>query len=186
MSRGLGLAPGCGKRMIVERCWQGAAVPSKDHLCIELWSRRDGLRVHIDAPFHGDPTPPTPAGRCEQLWRYEVAELFILGRGEQYLELEFGPAGHYLALQLAGPRNVVCDDLELDCSFNRHAAGGRWSVTAVVPSSLLPEGADRVNGYAIHGTAPRHHLAYNPVPGLAADFHKLEHFVSLEKLADLP
>ena len=32
------------------------------------------------------------------LWDYEVVELFLLNSDtEEYLELEFGPHGHYLA-----------------------------------------------------------------------------------------
>jgi hypothetical protein len=41
------------------------------------------------------------------LWRHDVIELFLLGPDKRYLELEFGPFGHYWFLELDGCRNIT-------------------------------------------------------------------------------
>ncbi len=131
--------------------------------------------VTIAAPYHGDPAPPAPAGSTDRLWEYEAVELFLLGRDDAYLEIELGPHGHHLALQLRGRRNIVGHGLAI-----RYAAaidGDRWSGRAVVPQALLPDQVTRGNAFALHGVGPeRRHLAAFPVPGPAPDFHRLDRF----------
>ena len=67
----------------------------------------DHLSVQVRAPYHSDSPPPSPPGPMDFLWEYEVVELFLLGAGERYTEIELGPHGHHLVLQLVGCRNVV-------------------------------------------------------------------------------
>ncbi len=138
----------------------------------------DAIEVELEAARHGDPPPPGPPGRCDGLWNHEVLELFLLGRDEQYLELEFGPNGHYLALQLAGRRRVVASDLVAE-----YAVGGdaeRWSGRARLERAALPPELVAANAYGIHGFgAARRYLAWVPVPAEAPDFHRLERFAPL-------
>ncbi len=133
------------------------------------------LVVRIDAPFFGDPAPAGRAGVCDGLWDYEVCEIFLVGSDNQYLELEFGPHGHYLALLLNGPRNVLSRDNCLQYRSEIH--GGRWSGHAVVPAGLVPDPIHRLNLFAIHGTdADRRYLAWSAVPGNQPDFHQPQSF----------
>ena len=45
----------------------------------------------------------------------QVVEAFFLNSvTSQYLEVEFGPHGHYLALLLDGKRNAIKTDLRLE------------------------------------------------------------------------
>jgi hypothetical protein len=111
------------------------------------------------------------------LWNHEVVELFVLGVGEPapYLEVEVGPHGHHIVLELRGARQVARSHLPLDLRVDRSA--GRWTAVARIPRSYLPPGANRANAYAIHGVgAERRYLAWSPVPGPVPDFHRIEHF----------
>lgn len=133
------------------------------------------LVVRIDAPFHGDPPPGARAGVCDGLWDFEVCEIFLVGSDNTYLELEFGPYGHYLALLLDGPRKVRSRDNRIQYQAERH--GERWMGHAVVPGGLIPDPIHRLNLFAIHGTgADRRHLAWSAVPGNQPDFHQPESF----------
>ncbi len=129
----------------------------------------------IDAPLYGDPRPPQAPGRVDQLWEFEVVELFLLGEDSGYLELEFGPWGHYLALVLSGPRQVTRDDAQIGFSVSRGAR--RWTGHAVVERALLPAGLWAANAFAIHGVgAERTYAAAYPSSGDRPDFHRLDSF----------
>ena len=52
----------------------------------------------VEANFYNDAKPDAEPGYLMGLWDYEVVELFLLNsHTEEYLELEFGPHGHFLA-----------------------------------------------------------------------------------------
>ena len=161
-------------------------MPAGDHVRVALTLGADMLQVQIEAPFYSDKAPSAPPGSVPGLWDYEVVELFLLGDKERYLEIELGPHGHHLVLDLQGRRNVLRQGLLLD--YEATIIGGRWRGVANVPRALLPVGLTRCNAYAIHGEGPsRVYLAMAPVPGAAPDFHRLEHFVPLVwRLSDAP
>ncbi len=155
--------------------WDGAPCRPDEVATVALEDTPDGLRVSIEAPFHGDPAPTAPPGPLWGLWEHEVVELFVLGAGDRYTELELGPHGHHLLLRLEGRRNPVETLLPVDAHWERH--GGRWRATTVLAPAVLPPRPWRLNAYAIHGTgAERRYLAWAPVPGPQPDFHRLEHF----------
>ena len=131
--------------------------------------------MRVDAPFHGDPAPPGPPGRRPGLWEFEVVELFLVGSGGRYLELEVGPHGHFLALELEGIRRLSRDDVlpAWECRI----AEGRWRGELRIGLDRLPVGVDRWNAFAIHGEGKeRRYLAAHPLPGEAPDFHQPERF----------
>jgi hypothetical protein len=161
--------------LIVCMSWDGRPIPESWHSRLAL--QIDGSLVHLelDAPFHSDPAPVSSPGRCPGLWKYEVVELFLAGVDDRYLELEFGPWGHYLALQLHGARNVVRDDIALD--FDAEPRGDRWSGRCDFSAQWLPGGLGSWNAYSIHGgTDGREHCAAFPVVGVRPDFHRLDCF----------
>lgn len=153
---------------------------------------RGGLCVDVDAPFFADPPPPAPPGPTERLWEYEVVELFVAGPGSDYLELEFGPHGHYLAIQLADVRTPARSVLLLAYDATRSAgARPRFQGRAIVEAGYLPAQPWTANAYAIHraGCRPgggRCHHAHAPVPGAVADFHRPECFVPVPPLTTVP
>ena len=173
----------------IARTWDGA--PARPDERVRLSLRRStsgGLDVSIDAPFHGDPPPPGAAGPTPGLWKFEVVELYVLGDdGHHYLELEFSPHGHWLALELHGRRRIVRS--ENDPKRVRYAArrsAAHFTGRAEVDAALLPARPRFVNAYAIHGTGPaRRHLAWQAIPGSEPDFHCLGAFAPFD-FAGLP
>lgn len=167
--------------------WDGRPAPGP---LAELDFGLSGERFHVcvRAPFFGDPVPPGEGGSTPRLWDFEVVELFLLGAQDHYLELEFGPHGHYLALELRGRRRVVrqgaAQGLQVD--YSSQVQGDRWRARASFSARLLPPSLARFNAYAIHGVgAERRYLAYNPCLGPRPDFHSLERFASLSDVAQL-
>lgn len=165
-------------QLTIARLWNGTDAEPDEVVGLSLQPGADAFTVRVDAPFHDDPPPPRPPGPCERLWEHEVVELFVLGDDERYLEVELGPRGHHLVLQLAGRRRAYARALPL--GFSARVAGTRWRGEASIPWAWVPTGALRGNAYAIHGQGEsRRYLAWAPVPGDAPDFHRLEHFPSL-------
>lgn len=168
--------------IVIDHDWRGAPAGTNERVVLTL-SRANNdvgcdLLVDIDAPFHGDASPSSAAGPTQGLWDFEVVELFLLGAGDRYLELEFGPHGHWLALELEGRRNIVrTENSQRAVQFEAMRSAGRWRGTARIDASLLPDDLARANAYAIHAASDaRRYLAAFPSPGSAPDFHRLEHF----------
>ena len=170
-------------RFEVRQSWNGGPLRRNEFARIELRIGAPGggaLEVEIEATDYGDPAPATCPGRCDGLWNFEVVELFLLGDGDRYLELEFGPHGHFLALTLEGRRRIVPSDLAVE--FTAERRGPRWHGRARVPLGGLPPGLRAANAYAIHGEGEaRRYLAWAPVPGAQPDFHRLECFPALAR-----
>jgi len=161
-------------RCVVDSTWDGDPLGIDERVEVQIELGSAGAKIEIDAPYHGDPSPPD-RGSTPQLWDYEVVELFLLGAEEHYLELEFGPHGHYLALELRGVRNVVASGMAL--KYQARVAGARWTGVAHVPAALIPPGMVALNAYAIHGLGTRRrYLAMAPVGGSVPDFHTLAAF----------
>ncbi|MFZ5481285.1 MAG: hypothetical protein ACOZNI_31285 [Myxococcota bacterium] len=157
----------------VAHTWDG--VPCEPAARVALARDGDGLRVRVEAPRRGDPPPAAPPGPLWGLWEHEVVELFVLGPGERYAELELGPHGHYLLLALEGRRRVVGRELPLDVRWTD--AGLAWIAETRLPAGVLPPEPWRLNAYAIHGVGERRRYhAWAPVPGPAPDFHRLDVF----------
>jgi len=166
-------------RLVIDRTWDGEAIGADECVSLALELGDAALVLDVEAPFHGDPAPPAAPGSCDRLWEFEVAELFLLGEDQHYLEIELGPFGHYLVLTLQGPRGLVGQGLQLGYQVSRSA--GRWHGHAVVPTGYLPPALRACNAYAMHGAAAeRRHLAAHPPGGSEPDFHRLESFEPLD------
>jgi len=147
-------------------------------VALELALGGDPWRIGVAAPLQGDPPPREPAGPRDRLWELEVVELFLLGGGERYLEVELGPHGHYLVLELDGVRRVASQGHAIE--YRAAVEAGRWTGEARLPAALLPPGLRAWNAYAIHGQgSERRYLAAHAVRGAAPDFHRLECFAAL-------
>jgi len=172
------------QRLEIRHTWDGAPARPGERVRLELALEPQVLRVGVDAPYHGDPPPPGPAGPTDGLWEFEVVELFVLQDRvpgtPRYTEIELGPHGHHLVLQLAGIRTVVKSGLPLPYQTTRAPGADRprWRGEARLDASLLPPPPHRLNAYAIHGVgASRRYLALYPGPTSARpDFHRLETF----------
>lgn len=165
-------------RISIQRTWDGGAARPEERVVLDLEREPGHWRLELEAAFHGDPAPPAPAGPTPGLWDYEVVELFLLAPPDHYLEVELGPHGHHLVLELRGARQVIRDALPVD--FHAEIDGTRWRGRARIPDALVPSGVARVNAFAIHGRREaRRYLAFAPVPGPVPDFHRLEDYPEL-------
>lgn len=109
------------------------------------------LTIKIDAPFFNDPPKPTKMiGEFFNLWDYEVVEVFFLNDEGKYLELEFGPHGHFISLLLKGPQEVINKGLIF--SYNSEILNNRWQGEANIPELFFPKKTTKMNAYAIHGS----------------------------------
>lgn len=162
--------------LVVAHTWDGEPIPEAERATARLTVDVDGLLIDIDAPWHGDPLPPALPGPTPGLWNFEVVEVFVLGPGDRYTEVEIGPLGHHLVLRLEGRRNPVAEGLPLSVSVSRE--GPRWRARARLDAEHLPPRPWRINAFAIHGAgAARRYLAAHPAPGPQPDFHRLDAFV---------
>lgn len=167
-------------RLDIAATWDRRPLSADAHSHLVLRWEATTLLLQIEAPFAGDPAPAQPAGSTPRLWEHEVVELMLLGDDARYLELEFGPHGHYLALRLDGVRTIVEEGMALD--FHATIEGDRWRGEARVPRSWLPAGLHAANAFRIAGTgADRSYQAAFPAGGDAPDFHRLEAFAPLFK-----
>jgi hypothetical protein len=157
----------------IAHTWDGVAV-APDAVVRVQWGAQTVV-VEVDAPYHGDPAPSVGAGPVDGLWEYEVVELFVVGRDGTYTELELGPHGHHLLLQLSAVRVVAAKMLPV--AFDAQIAGERWRGRAELPRDQFPAHPVSVNAYRIHGQGEqRRYLAHAPVPGPQPDFHRLSCF----------
>ena len=156
----------------IAQTWDGEALSPEETARLILGWEDEDLVVRVEAPFSDDPAPDHPPGPVWQLWEHEVVELFLVGEGERYTEIELGPHGHHLVLRLEGVRTIVQQELPIHFEAMRHEAS--WSGVARIPRGLLPNPIERLNAFAIRGTgAQRRYMAWSPVPGEAPDFHRI-------------
>jgi len=164
--------------LIIDHTWDGRPALPGEAVTLDLALGEDGLSIVVDAPLHDDPAPEQPPGPTWALWEHEVVELFVLGEGERYTEVELGPWGHHLVLRLEGRRNPVDKLLPIDVTVER--SGGRWRASTILPRRLLPPGVLRCNATAAHGPPEaRRYLSWQALPGDRPDFHRLGCFVPL-------
>jgi len=52
-------------QLMIEKSWNGEMADISDSVTVTFHLTATKLKVHIDAPFHKDPAPLTPAGECE-------------------------------------------------------------------------------------------------------------------------
>ncbi len=166
------------KSLVLERnfiphaCGGDAAFLPGWRIGFRIECARDALFVSVSAPRTEAPSPPGPSGRFPHLWRHDAVEVFLLGAGETYWELEFGPHGHYWFLHLEGRRNITGEIEPLAHSCRSTAR--RWEAAAKLPAP--PFEVVSFNVACILG-AQRLHGSLSPLPGKTPDFHQLEHFL---------
>lgn len=157
-----------------EYVWDGEPASDSEIATVSFQLEADRISIRVSAPYHGEEAPPGPGGPMDRLWEYEVVELFLGADDRRYLEIEFGPHGHYLALFFSGVRQRAQADIPLD--YRAEILGNRWHGAAECNLAGLPPFVT-VNAYAIHGAAAnRRFLAAFPGPGVRPDFHQPQLF----------
>ena len=164
----------------LSRSWNGEAAPpglgGRARLAVD-----SGLLVLTwDLALPTEPrVPSVPVGYVDGLWEHDVIELFVAGGSDRhrYLELEFGFAGHRLALAFDGPRNRVADLREVAPEVISEVRRGRWRGRAALPVAVVEKHAGRRpwHGLTCAVTGPRKnrvHLCWPRLPGERPDFHQ--------------
>ena len=168
------------QEITIDKTWDGKTLPVQCHTSVVLTMTEERLQIEIDAPFHDDPPPCTPAGFTDRLWEFEVVELFIVGQQQHYIELEFGPHGHYLGYRFNGIRKQTGVVSQIKCSAI--ILGDRWRTTASIPMAELPPKATTgwsLNATAICGTTnDRSYQSHTALSGEAPDYHQPDNFTT--------
>ena len=168
-------------RLSLRGTWDGAPAPAHvgGTAALEL---RDGLlRFTWDVGLPGPPrVPATPPAFLDGLWEHDVVELFVTASppddpSPEYVEIEVGPAGHWLALSFRGVRRGEAELRSPAPSITtRVDEHGRWVGSFEAPARF-PGGAS-LRGLAALCTTladgSRLYLCSQPLPGERADFHQ--------------
>lgn len=143
---------------------------------ITVGREEGGLRVTAVAQnFSVKHVPAAPTGtRFDGLWEYDVSEIFFVGEGNKYIEIELGTAGHFLVLGFDGIRKRINDyyDIDFEHDFVIDENGISTS-TILIPNNILPPTIKRINAFLIGN---QQFLAYSPLPGEKPDFHQPSKF----------
>ncbi len=159
----------------IDKTWDGTPVPETERAVLRVAYEGEDLLIEVDAPFSGAPPPRGSPGPTDRLWEHEVVELFVVGEGETYTEIELSPHGHHWVLRLEGRRQAVEKGIAI--AFTASIDGDRWTGRARIARRHLPPVRLTANAYRIAGEgAGRTFYAWAPVPGAGPDFHRLEHF----------
>jgi len=161
----------------IDRLWDGSPCPD-GHLFAEVFlsQTKEGIHLRVEAPMlHDQKVPDVPMGsRVEGLWEFDVVELFLVGPGHQYLEIELGAGGHFLALGFDSIRHRS-DAYESFAPVLRFEKTGEklWRSSLTIPWKMIPENLRALNAFAIMAGQ---FLAYSPVPGEQPDYHQPDRY----------
>ena len=158
--------------------WNGEPTPPGHGGRAALTLDKGLLTLSWDLALPGEPRlPEAPPGFTDGLWEHDVIELFLGSRRDsgRYLELEFGPGGHWLGLSFSGIRERSAALEDLDPELHHEIQPGRWRGRAALPAALVEKHAGRGpwKGLvaAVTGDA-RAHACWPRLPGEAPDFHQ--------------
>lgn len=165
------------KTITIDHLWNGDPCPDERvRALIELSETSQGLRVKAEAPIlHEQKIPDAPIGaRVEGLWQYDVVELFLVGPGHRYFELELGAGGHFLALSFDSIRHRSNDHAEFHPVLRYEKTPDKtWISELTIPQSILPENVRAMNAFVI---AAGQFLSMSQLPGDKPDFHQPDFF----------
>jgi hypothetical protein len=160
--------------------WQGVAVdpPAGFSLAMDSWRlwfvahHRKPARLHPEA---------RPGRFQENLWQYDVAELFIADPASgRYFEFNLSPNGAWWSCEFTAPR-VRAEEVDIAmpevATFSDMAPDGAWVAALALPLDLLRARLDfgegtKLNVAFILGSAERAFLSAADLSGGAKDFHQ--------------
>jgi len=135
-----------------------------------------------------------PGAFQAELWRYDVAELFISDpRSGRYFEFNLAPNGAWWTCEFTAPR-VRAEEVDIAmpevATFAEMAPDGSWLAAMAIPLGLLKArldfGVDSfLNATMILNSPNQKFLSANPLGTGEPDFHCPSHF-SKAKLVPLP
>lgn len=172
----------------IERDWYGQQMPVSAAFGLvldstDLWfvAKRDQQpKVLPDAVPH-EFTP--------ELWRYDVAELFIRDAcSDRYLEFNLAPNGAWWSAEFDQARQrSSTDDIVIQGvrTYAKVSASGGWQAAASIPVSYLKSvfefGANTSLNVAFIVDSPQQSfLSMAKLPGSQPDFHQPDYFEQIE------
>lgn len=164
-------------KLHLDHLWNGNVCPD-DRLWadVEISQNKEGIIVRVQAPMLLEQTiPDAPMGsRVEGLWNFDVVELFLVGAGHQYLELELGAGGHFLILAFDSirHRSNSYESFQPIVRFEK-TAEKHWVSEVTLPWKIIPENVRALNAFAIMAGQ---FLSYGALPGNEPDFHQPDFF----------
>lgn len=165
--------------MKISRDWDGRDLEKSFEITLHLDLDRNMIEFEITAPYYRNPVPPCPPGPTWKLWEYEVVEIFLVFDHHRYLEIEVGPHGHYLCLELDGIRKIKRSLISGQVNAQIHAQNQHYGIQAAFLATL-PLGALRsLNAYAIfQEEGKRVYATYHPIAlaNEAPNFHLIDRF----------
>lgn len=166
-----------------DKLWNGEGCPDD-----RLWAQvqvaqiEEGLEIFVSGPVLHEPLVPDAliGTRVDGLWKYDVIELFLVGPGHQYLEIELGSGGHWLILGFDRIRHQqdAFETFSPIVKFEK-TPEKTWESKIMLPWEMVPENLRSLNAFAI---LAGQHLAYSPVPGEQPDFHQPDSYPSISSL----
>lgn len=161
----------------IERTWQGKLLDAAQRTAVHATVESERAMFEWDAPWPRAPLPSEAPGELWGLWEYPVVEIFLASVEGPYVEFEFGPIGHWLALYLTGYRHL---ERRLNgVTYRTRRDGERWRGQADV---RLPESHQWCSGnaYFIDGQGQtRVYAAASSVDDVAPDFHRSDCYLTL-------
>lgn len=168
----------------LEHDWQGAPLQPPAAYSLALDEQRLWFIVHHRraAQLH----PLARPGRFQaELWRYDVAELFIADPGSgRYFEFNLAPNGAWWCCEFAAPR-IRAEEMDIAmpevATFSDLAADGAWLAAMAIPLDLLKARLDfgprsRVNVALMLEAPARTLVTAADLGDGGADFHQPHRF----------
>lgn len=148
----------------------------------------DGHRLWFIA-HHRQPADLHPSARPglfqAELWRHDVAELFIADPASgRYFEFNLAANGAWWSCEFTAPR-VRAEEIEIAmpevATFSDMAPDGAWVAAMALPLDLLKARLDfgkqsRINVTMIVGSPRQRFLSATALPGPEPDFHQPSQF----------
>ena len=169
------------------RNWKGEeSYPPRETEVRLLWSS-EFLYIRFRAHYRNLFTYPEANARREQLWRRDVAEVFLQtdpNSLRQYKEIEISPNGSWLDLNIApeGTSNLMCALRTRSVIDEKKRL---WTAELAIPMKCLTQAFDpnvvwRLNLFRIEGREPeRFYSSWQPTNTSKPNFHVPQAFGTL-------
>lgn len=176
--------------LAINQDWYGAvAEPQACYSLIQdqqqLWfvaSHRKSAVIHPKAK---------PGVFREELWKYDVAELFISHEGGRYFEFNLSPNAAWWSCEFVSPRQRA-EEMEIAMpdvqTYAEIASDGSWLAAMSLPLDLLKARLDfgehsKANVTMILDSPKQRFFSVVALPGAQPDFHQPEAFSNVRFVA---
>jgi hypothetical protein len=172
----------------LEKDWHGTALQPPAAFALAMDAQRLWFIAHHRRPSQLHPLS-RPGSFQAELWRYDVAELFIADPASgRYFEFNLAPNGAWWSCEFTAPR-VRAEDIDIlmpeVATFSDMAADGSWLAAMALPLDLLKARLDfgprtRVNVALILESPVSKFVSAADLGGGVPDFHQPQRFPEID------